>query len=86
MRPIGGLVIGRISDRLGREPAMILSFSLMGIAIAGLALTPTRSMIGMAAPILARVSPWAARWGLRAHCCWSQLRRNAGQLADEIAE
>lgn len=51
-RPIGGWVIGRMGDRAGRKPAMILSFSLMGIAIAGLALTPPRSVIGIAAPIL----------------------------------
>src|SRR5271170_112865 len=51
-RPIGGLVIGRIGDRLGRKPAMILSFSLMGVAITGLALTPPHSMIGIAAPML----------------------------------
>lgn len=51
-RPIGGLVIGRMGDRMGRKPAMILSFTLMGIAITGLALTPPHSMIGVAAPIL----------------------------------
>jgi MFS transporter, MHS family, citrate/tricarballylate:H+ symporter len=51
-RPIGGFVIGRMGDRLGRKPAMIFSFSLMGIAIAGLALTPPHSMIGVAAPVL----------------------------------
>src|SRR5271163_3293121 len=51
-RPIGGLVIGRMGDRVGRKPAMILSFTLMGVAITGLALTPPHSMIGVAAPIL----------------------------------
>jgi MFS transporter, MHS family, citrate/tricarballylate:H+ symporter len=51
-RPIGGIVIGRMGDRLGRKPAMILSFSLMGIAITGLALTPPHSKIGIAAPVL----------------------------------
>ncbi len=51
-RPIGALVIGRMGDRRGRKPAMVLSFWLMGIAIVGLALTPPRSMIGIAAPIL----------------------------------
>jgi MHS family citrate/tricarballylate:H+ symporter-like MFS transporter len=51
-RPIGSLVIGRMGDRLGRKPAMILSFSLMGVAIVGLALTPSHAMIGVAAPIL----------------------------------
>jgi MHS family citrate/tricarballylate:H+ symporter-like MFS transporter len=51
-RPIGGFVIGTMGDRVGRKPAMILSFSLMGIAIVGLALTPPHTMIGVAAPIL----------------------------------
>ena len=52
-RPLGGLVIGRLADRRGRKPAMLLSFSLMGFAIIGLALTPSYAAIGMAAPILA---------------------------------
>ena len=52
-RPLGGVVIGRIADKQGRRPAMILSFALMGIAIAGLALTPSYAAIGMAAPVLA---------------------------------
>ena len=51
-RPIGALVIGRMGDRLGRKPAMILSFWLMGVAITGLALTPPHAMIGVAAPAL----------------------------------
>jgi len=51
-RPIGGIVIGGMGDRVGRKPAMILSFSLMGIAITGLALTPSHAMIGAAAPVL----------------------------------
>jgi MHS family citrate/tricarballylate:H+ symporter-like MFS transporter len=52
-RPLGGLVIGRLADRKGRKPAMILSFTLMGIAITGLALTPSYATIGMAAPVIA---------------------------------
>src|SRR5476651_1771030 len=39
-RPLGGLVIGRWGDTHGRKPAMLLSFTLMGAAIVGLALTP----------------------------------------------
>ena len=52
MRPIGALVIGRLGDRVGRKPAMLLSFSLMGVGIAGLALTPSYARIGVAAPTL----------------------------------
>lgn len=51
-RPVGAFFIGRWGDRVGRKPAMMLSFTLMGIAILGLALTPSRAAIGIAAPIL----------------------------------
>ncbi|HEY5072356.1 MAG TPA: MFS transporter [Caulobacteraceae bacterium] len=52
-RPIGAVVIGTMGDRVGRKPAMILSFALMGFAIVGLALTPSYAAIGIAAPIAA---------------------------------
>lgn len=51
-RPLGGIVIGRYGDRVGRKPAMVLSFALMGASILGLALTPSYAQIGIAAPIL----------------------------------
>ncbi|HZZ34244.1 MAG TPA: MFS transporter, partial [Caulobacteraceae bacterium] len=53
MRPIGAFVIGRIGDRVGRKPAMLLSFGLMGTAMVGLALTPSAHTIGLLAPALA---------------------------------
>lgn len=52
-RPLGALVIGRMADRAGRKPAMLLSFSLIGISVGGLALTPSYATLGMAAPVLA---------------------------------
>jgi MFS family permease len=55
-RPIGGIVIGAYSDRVGRRPAMMLSFTLMGVAIVSLALIPTYKTIGIAAPILAMLA------------------------------
>src|SRR5580765_2192154 len=51
-RPIGAIVIGRMGDRRGRKPAMIFSFTLMGLAITGLALTPSYARIGPVAPAL----------------------------------
>jgi MFS family permease len=51
-RPIGAIVIGGMGDRIGRKPAMLVSFSLMGFAIIGLALTPSYEAIGIAAPVL----------------------------------
>src|ERR1700758_4416757 len=55
-RPIGGIVIGSYSDRVGRRPAMFLSFIMMGFAIITLAVTPSYETIGIAAPIIAIVA------------------------------
>jgi MFS family permease len=52
LRPLGAILIGRFSDRVGRRPAMLFSFALMGVAIFGLALTPSYRSIGPLAPIL----------------------------------
>jgi MFS family permease len=49
-RPLGGIIIGRMADRRGRKPAMILSFTIMGVAMTGLALTPSYAVAGMLAP------------------------------------
>jgi MHS family citrate/tricarballylate:H+ symporter-like MFS transporter len=51
-RPVGAIVIGGMGDRVGRKPAMLLSFTLMGFAIIGLALTPSYARIGPLAPAL----------------------------------
>jgi MFS transporter, MHS family, citrate/tricarballylate:H+ symporter len=51
-RPVGGIVLGVYSDRVGRRPAMFVSFALMGGAILGLALTPSYNTIGIAAPVI----------------------------------
>ncbi|HEY0301471.1 MAG TPA: MFS transporter [Rhizomicrobium sp.] len=53
LRPVGGVVIGFYADRVGRRPAMMLSFMLMGVAILALAFIPSYHQIGVAAPILA---------------------------------
>jgi MFS family permease len=52
MRPLGALVLGRVADRRGRRPAMMLSFTLMGLGMVGLALTPSYHSIGVLAPAL----------------------------------
>lgn len=52
-RPIGAYVLGGYADRVGRKPAMLFSMTLMGVAIAVLALTPSYASIGIAAPIIA---------------------------------
>lgn len=52
MRPIGGVVIASIGDRLGRRPALLLTIILMGIATVGIGLLPTADTIGAWAPVL----------------------------------
>lgn len=51
-RPLGGAIIGPLGDRIGRKPAMLFSFGLMGFSIVGLALTPSYASIGVAAPVM----------------------------------
>jgi MFS transporter, MHS family, citrate/tricarballylate:H+ symporter len=63
-RPIGGIVLGIYSDRVGRRPAMLLSFALMGGAILLLALTPSYNSIGVAAPIIAIIARMAQGFAL----------------------
>ena len=52
-RPLGALCLGGLGDHVGRKPAMLLSFVLIGVSVAGLALTPGYAEIGRAAPVLA---------------------------------
>lgn len=51
-RPVGAIVLGAFGDRAGRRPAMVVSFTLMGIGVIGLCLTPGYAQIGAAAPVL----------------------------------
>jgi len=52
-RPLGAFVIGRFGDRVGRKPAMLLSFMLIGVGVVGLPLIPSYASIGVLAPLLA---------------------------------
>ncbi|WP_354563307.1 MULTISPECIES: MFS transporter [unclassified Rhodococcus (in: high G+C Gram-positive bacteria)] len=52
VRPFGAVIFGRIGDRLGRKPALLLSLSLMGIATVGIGVLPTYTALGIAAPLL----------------------------------
>jgi len=51
-RPVGGIVLGMVGDRIGRRALLTLSIALMGGATLILGLLPTYQQIGVAAPLL----------------------------------
>ena len=55
-RPLGAVVLGAYADRVGRRPAMVLSLSMIGIAMVALACIPSYAAIGVAAPVLAVIA------------------------------
>jgi len=52
LRPLGGIVLGPIGDKLGRKVALSISLLLMGVSTALLGLLPSYAEIGIWAPIL----------------------------------
>lgn len=52
VRPLGGLLFGRIGDLVGRKRAMVLSVMAMAVPTVLIGLMPTYQTIGIAAPIL----------------------------------
>jgi MHS family proline/betaine transporter-like MFS transporter len=52
VRPLGGILIGRMGDRRGRRPALVLTIMLMAAGTVVIGLLPTYSTIGAAAPAL----------------------------------
>lgn len=52
IRPLGGVVLGRFTDRVGRRPALMLSISMMAFGSLLIAVTPGYDAIGVFAPIL----------------------------------
>ncbi|MQY23123.1 MFS transporter [Nocardia macrotermitis] len=51
MRPLGGIVLGRLGDRIGRKPVLITTVVGMGSATAIVGLLPTAASIGIFAPL-----------------------------------
>lgn len=51
MRPLGGIVLGRLGDRIGRKPVLITTVVGMGTATAVVGLLPTAETIGVLAPL-----------------------------------
>lgn len=51
-RPIGGVIFGRLGDKIGRKKVLVYTLVLIGIATFLIGVLPTYGTIGIAAPIL----------------------------------
>ncbi|MEH6544859.1 MAG: MFS transporter [Sneathiella sp.] len=51
-RPLGGILLGHMADKIGRKPALIFSVAMMGIGTTAIGLLPTHNEIGTSAAIL----------------------------------
>ena len=51
-RPIGGIVFGRMGDRIGRKKTLVVTFALMGTSTFLIGILPTYAAAGYWAPIL----------------------------------
>jgi MFS family permease len=49
-RPLGAILFGYLGDKLGRKYTFLVTVTLMGVATAGVGLTPSAETIGYAAP------------------------------------
>jgi MFS family permease len=52
VRPLGGVVIGRLGDTKGRKTALVLTIFLMAIGTVGIGLLPDYHTVGVLAPAL----------------------------------
>jgi len=50
--PLGAVVFGRMGDRIGRKPTLIIVLVMMTLATAAIGLVPVYASIGVAAPLL----------------------------------
>ncbi|WP_458108018.1 MHS family MFS transporter [Arthrobacter sp. R3-55] len=51
-RPIGGIVFGRLGDKIGRKYVLVFTLMLIGLATVLIGALPDYSVIGIAAPII----------------------------------
>jgi metabolite-proton symporter len=51
-RPVGGFIFGRLGDKIGRSPTLIITILLMGVSTILIGVLPSYHSIGFAAPVL----------------------------------
>jgi MFS transporter, MHS family, proline/betaine transporter len=81
MRPIGAVVLGIYSDRVGRKAALTLTIFIMALGTGLIALTPTYASIGIWAPLLIAISRL-----LQGFSCGGELGGATAILAENAPE
>jgi len=51
-RPVGGLILGALGDRIGRKAILVFTIVAMGLSTFAIGLLPTHAQIGIWAPLL----------------------------------
>lgn len=51
-RPLGAIIFGRIGDRIGRKPTLIIVLVMMTLATTAIGLVPVYASLGIAAPLI----------------------------------
>ena len=51
-RPLGGFILGSLADRIGRRAVLVLSLTIMTVAVAVIGVLPTYASVGVAATII----------------------------------
>ncbi|WP_066302409.1 MFS transporter [Arthrobacter luteolus] len=52
VRPLGGLILGPLGDRVGRQKVMVLTVTMMTLATGAIGILPTLETVGLLAPVL----------------------------------
>ncbi|WP_395405725.1 MFS transporter (plasmid) [Arthrobacter sp. UC242_113] len=51
-RPVGGLILAGVGDRVGRKQVLVITIVMMGLSTAAIGLLPTYAQVGVWAPVL----------------------------------
>lgn len=52
VRPLGGLILGPLGDRIGRQKVLVFTVLVISLSTAGIGLLPTFDQVGYVAPLL----------------------------------
>lgn len=63
-RPVGGIIFGRLGDRIGRKRVLVMTLLLIGIATFAIGLLPTYASAGVLAPVILVVLRFAQGVGV----------------------